>query len=182
LNKNFETQSAFKLTVIKTKKMKTTEITKIRRVLAVFIILLVLSGVTAFPLVTEVDWMIAHINSFPVFFHQWIINVSQSIHQTPTIVLYGTDWLAFAHIIIALFFVGVYIDPVKNKFNITVGIIACIAVFPLAFICGPIRGIPFYHQLIDCSFGVFGLIPLVYVRTKIKKIEEVKGTGETEGI
>ena len=162
--------------------MKTTDLTKIRRVVAVFIILLVLSGVTAFPLVTEADWMTAHINSFPTFFHQWIINVSDSIHQTPSIVLYGTDWLAFAHIIIAIFFVGVYIDPVQNKFSITVGIIACIAVFPLAFICGPIRGIPFYHQLIDCSFGVFGLIPLVYVRSKIKKIEEMKGTGEIEGI
>lgn len=159
--------------------MKATELTKIRRVVVVFIILLVLSGITAFPLVTEADWMMAHLNSFPVFFHEWIINVSQSIHQTPSIVLYGTDWLAFAHIIIAVFFVGVYIDPIKNKFNITVGMIACIAVFPLAFICGPIRDIPFYHQLIDCSFGAIGLIPLVYVRNKIKRIEEMK---KTEGI
>jgi hypothetical protein len=175
LNINFETQSAFNKKTIKQYNMKTTELTKIRRVVAVFLILLVLSGVTAFPLVTEVDWMIAHINSFPPFFHQWIINVADSIHQTPSIVLYGTDWLAFAHLIIALFFVGVYIDPIKNKFNITVGIIACVAVFPLAFICGPIRGIPFYHQLIDCSFGLFGLKPLVYVKTKIKKLEEIKG-------
>jgi hypothetical protein len=53
------------------------------------------------------------------------------------------------------------------------------AVFPLAFICGPIRDIPFYHQLIDCSFGAIGLIPLVYVRNKIKRIEEMK---KTEGI
>ena len=29
-------------------------------------------------------------------------------------------------------------------------------IFPLAFIAGPIRGITFYWQLIDCSFGVFG--------------------------
>ena len=152
--------------------MKTTELTKIRRVVAVFIILLVLSGVTAFPLITEADWMMTHLNSFPEFFHQWIIHVSNSIHQTPSIVLYGTDWLAFAHLIIAIFFIGVFIDPIKNKFNITVGIIACIAVFPLAFICGPIRGIPFYHQLIDCSFGVFGLIPLIYVRNKINALEK----------
>jgi hypothetical protein len=38
--------------------------------------------------------------------------------------------------------------------------IACVAIIPLAFICGPIRQIPFYWRLIDCSFGVFGIIPL----------------------
>ena len=152
--------------------MKTTELKKIRRVIVVFITLLVLSGVTAFPLITEVDWMMAHLSSFPPFFHHWIKQVADAVHQTPSVVLYGTDWLAFAHIIIALFFVGVYIDPVKNKFNITVGIVSCIAVFPLAFICGPIRGIPFYHVLIDCSFGALGLIPLLYVKHQIKLLEK----------
>lgn len=84
--------------------MKTaTSIKNIRRVVIVFIILLALSGITAFPLVTEVDFMLAHINSFPVFFHDWIRTVYQSVHETPSIVLYGTDWLAFAHIIIGLF-------------------------------------------------------------------------------
>jgi hypothetical protein len=153
--------------------MKTTELKKIRRVIIVFITLLVLSGVTAFPLVTEANWMMANLNSFPPFFHHWIKQVSDAVHQTPSVVLYGTDWLAFAHLIIALFFVGVYIDPVKNKFNITVGIISCIAVFPLAFICGPIRGIPFYHLLIDCSFGAIGLIPLLYVKHQIKLLEKI---------
>ena len=152
--------------------MKTTELKKIRKVVSVFIVLLVLSGITAFPLVTEVDWMTSHINYFPSFFHDWIMKVSDSVHQTPSIVLYGTDWLAFAHIIIALFFIGVYIDPIKNKFNINVGIISCIAVFPLAFICGPIRGIPFYHQIIDCCFGMLGLIPLIYIKKKIKILEK----------
>jgi len=151
--------------------MKTTEIKKIRRVVIVFIVLLGLSGVTAFPLTAEVDFLLANINSFPVFFHDWIKTVYDSVHQTPSIVLYGTDWLAFAHIIIALFFIGVYIDPVRNKFTITIGIVACIAVFPLAFICGPIRNIPFYHQVIDCCFGLFGLIPLFYIKRKINALE-----------
>jgi hypothetical protein len=147
------------------------EIKKIRQIVLVFIVLLVLSGVTAFPLVTEVDWMIYHINYFPSFFHVWIYKVYNAVHATPSIVLYGTDWLAFAHIIIALFFIGVYIDPIRNKFSVNVGIAACLAVFPLAFICGPIRGIPFYHQLIDCCFGLLGLIPLFYIKNKIKRLE-----------
>lgn len=151
--------------------MKNKTLTKIRILIAVFIILLVLSGITAFPLVTEVNWIVAHLDYFPAFFHEWIISITQSVNATPSIVLYGTDWLAFGHLVIALFFVGVYINPVKNQFSITVGIIACLGVFLIAFICGPIRGIPFYHQLIDCAFGAFGLIPLLYVKKLIRQIE-----------
>lgn len=158
----------------------TTSIKNIRRVIIVFIILLSLSGITAFPLVTEVDFMLKHINSFPVFFHDWIRTVYESVHKTPSIVLYGTDWLAFAHIIIGLFFVGVYQNPVRNKFIVNVGIVACIAVFPLAFICGPIRDIPFYHQVIDCCFGLFGVIPLLYIRYQIGLIEKASQTHQVE--
>lgn len=152
--------------------MQTTELKQIRRMVMVFIILLVLSGVTAFPLITEVKFMMRHIDTFPSFFHPWITRVYESVMATSDVVLYGTDWLAFAHIIISLFFVGVYLDPVRNKFTIDIGIVACFAIFPLAFICGPIRGIPFYHQLIDCSFGALGMIPLFYVKRKINALEE----------
>lgn len=138
---------------------------------SVFIFLLLLSGITAFPLVAEVTFMMKHIKTFPSFFHPWIIRVYESVMSTPDVVLYGTDWLAFAHIIISLFFVGVYLDPVRNKFIIDIGIVACFAIFPLAFICGPIRNIPFYHQIIDCSFGALGLIPLYYVKRKIHLLE-----------
>jgi hypothetical protein len=152
--------------------MKTNDISKIRRVVIVFIVLLALSGITAFPLITEVDFMLTHIDTFPPFFNSWIRTIYDSVHQTPSIVLYGTDWLAFAHLIIGLFFVGVYQNPVRNKFTVNVGIVACIAVFPLAFICGPIRHIPFYHQIIDCCFGLLGLIPLFYIKFKIISIEK----------
>jgi len=43
-----------------------------------------------------------------------------------------------------------------------VALIGCILVLPLALICGPLRGIPLYWRLIDCSFGVFGALPLLY--------------------
>ena len=73
---------------------------------------------------------------------------------------YGTDWLAFAHLVIAVAFVGPLRDPVKNVWVVEWGMIACLSVIPLALICGPIRGIPFCWQIIDCSFGVVGVIPL----------------------
>lgn len=147
-----------------------TEIRKVRMVLAAFIILLALSGITAFPIRTEIAFLVHHISSFPPFFQNWIMQLSSSIQQTPDVMLYGTDWLAFAHIIIALFFIPVFIDPIKYKINLHIGMIACVLVFPLAFICGPIRNIPFFHQLIDCSFGLIGILFLYFVHTRINKL------------
>ena len=84
---------------------------------------------------------------------------------------YGYDWLAFAHLVIAVAFFGVLKDPVWNKWIIQFGRIACSMIFPLAFIAGYVRGIPFYWQLIDCSFGVIGFIPLTVCYRKIEQLE-----------
>lgn len=148
-----------------------TEIKKIRMVLVAFIILLALSGITAFPVRTEIKFLVDHISAFPQFLQNWIMQLSSSIQQTPDVMLYGTDWLAFAHIIIALFFIPVFIDPIKYKINLQIGMVACILVFPLAFICGPIRNIPFFHQLIDCSFGLIGICFLYFIYTRINKLD-----------
>lgn len=84
---------------------------------------------------------------------------------------YGTDWLGFAHILLGILFIGPFKDPVKNIWVIEFGIIACILVVPFAFICGPMRGIPLFWTLVDCSFGVLGIIPLLLVRKHIQKLE-----------
>jgi len=149
--------------------MKNT-ITQIRVVLVAFIALLVLSGVTAFPLRTEIDFLFLHKEVFPSFMTAWIEKIYLAISQTPDLVLYDTDWLAFAHMIIALFFIPVYIDPVKYKVNLIIGMVACGAILPLTFICGPIRNIPFFHQLIDCSFGLIGVLFLFFIYTRIQKL------------
>jgi len=39
-------------------------------------------------------------------------------------------------------------------------LLACSLVIPYAFVFGALRGIPFWWRLIDCSFGIFGAIPL----------------------
>ncbi len=105
----------------------------------------------------------------------WIATVGQGLAYVDAnypFLLYGTDWLAFAHLVIAVAFVGLYRDPVRNKWLITFGMIACAGILPLALICGPLRHIPFYWQLIDCSFGLFGLIPLLWLRVLVKKLEQ----------
>jgi hypothetical protein len=145
---------------------------RLRCALVIFILLLALSGITAFPLVTEIDFLFEHKEWFPGFLMQWIAELHRDIHKTPAPMLYGTDWLAFAHIVISLFFIPVYINPVKYKVNLRVGMAACVLIAPLAFICGPLRSIPFFHQLIDCSFGLFGFLLLLYIHKKINRLEK----------
>ena len=64
------------------------------------------------------------------------------------------------------------IDPVRNKWVLVFGVIACAGVLPLALIAGSIRGIPFYWRLIDCSFGVIGVVPLLICLRYVRQLEE----------
>lgn len=146
-------------------------ITKYRCSLTIFIIGLVMSGVTAFPLAWEVrlltNWFGID-SSAPEAYSgiaYWLATVDRGLHETYAAypwMAYGTDWLAFAHIAIAAYFIGPLIDPVRNVWAIYAGLIGCVLVIPLALICGPLRGTPLYWRLIDCSFGVLGAIPLLY--------------------
>jgi hypothetical protein len=104
----------------------------------------------------------------------WIDRVNEGLSATNArypFLAYGTDWLAFAHLVIAVAFIGPFIDPVRNKWVIRFGLIACAGVAPLALIAGPIRGIPLGWRLIDCSFGVIGSIPLLICRRSILALE-----------
>jgi hypothetical protein len=151
---------------------------KIKTWVIVFIIGLVLSGVTAFPIETELAWFARHATTFPEFMQDWITSVYHAVkitNQNYPYLAYGTDWLAFGHLVIAMAFVGPLKDPVKNIWIIEFGMIACVMVFPLAFIAGPIRGIPVYWRFIDCCFGIFGIMPLYIVYRDIKKLEKIAG-------
>lgn len=150
---------------------------KIRLLILFFIIALLLSGITAFPVETELHWLIQYKTSFPKALGDWLQSCYDAISDTNSkypMLAYGYDWLAFAHIIIALAFIGPLRDPVKNKWIIDWAILACIAVIPLAFIAGPVRHIPFFHIIIDCSFGVLGLIPLIICKRWITTLENKK--------
>ncbi|WP_406527804.1 hypothetical protein [Streptomyces sp. I8-5] len=159
---------------------------RIRVWLVVFIVCLVLSGLTAFPLVHELHWAedLLRSSASPVPEHfpalmEWITRVRTGLDEADAkypFVLYGTDWLAFAHLVIAVAFYGPYRDPVRNIWVIEFGMIACAGIIPLALICGPVRAIPFWWSVIDMSFGVFGVIPLLVVRRMIKRLEVLERT------
>jgi hypothetical protein len=149
---------------------------EIRAWIIFFIIALLLSGITAFPLETELGWVCSWWPEQDSTFYKWLYGCYQAIkdsNERYPFLAYGYDWLAFAHIVIAIAFIGPLKDPVKNIWIIEFGCIACLAVIPLAFIAGHIRQIPFYWQLIDCSFGIIGIIPLLVCHKKIKQLEKV---------
>jgi hypothetical protein len=151
----------------------------IRVWLVLFVVCLVVSGATAFPLVHELRWTESALRSLSVPEHfpalmEWIERVRHGLDAADSdypFLLYGTDWLAFAHLVIAVAFYGPYRDPVRNVWVVEFGMIACVGIVPLALICGPVRGIPLWWSMIDMSFGVFGIVPLYVIRNKIKRLE-----------
>lgn len=155
---------------------KKADLKRIRLLLIIFIACLIISGITAFPLEWELSLLKQHIIpliGYDSGISKWIIKVHNALTETNKaypFLAYGTDWLAFAHIVIATAFIGPLKDPIKNIWVIEFGMIACLMVFPLAFIAGEIRAIPIYWQLIDCSFGLIGFIPLWLVWSYIKKL------------
>jgi hypothetical protein len=112
------------------------------------------------------------------FVHRGLTEASQGY----PFILYGTDWLAFAHIVLAIAFLGPLRDPVKNLWVIEFGMIACLLVLPVAMIFGPIRGIPLFWRLLDCSFGVIGIIPLWLSRRYVQRLVALEASRTTAGI
>lgn len=134
-----------------------------------------LSGITAFPIQTEINWLANHCEAFPLFLQQWIFLIQQGVNDVYPrypFLAYGTDWLAFAHIVIGLAFWGVYQNPKRNIWVVQWGILCCLLVIPTAFTCGIVRDIPMFHILIDCSFGIFGGLLLLLLKKKINALPE----------
>jgi hypothetical protein len=156
---------------------------RIRWLTWIFIVGLVLSGVTAIPLVTELNWLVSWFGieggtsvTAGARVARWLLGIRDSLVTTQAAhpqLFYGTDWLAFGHIVIAVVFVGALRDPVRNRWLFDFGLIACAMVIPWAFIFGGVRGIPIWWRLIDCSFGVFGAVPLWWCRKWVRELEGI---------
>ncbi|MFE6734247.1 hypothetical protein [Microbacterium sp. NPDC057650] len=143
---------------------------------------LVVSGVTAFPLREELALASDALHRMPAaaWFPDavsWVDRVAVALETNADrfpFIAYGTDWLAFAHLVIAVAFIGPLRDPVRNVWVIQWGLIACLGILPLALIAGGIRGIPLGWQLIDMSFGIVGAVPLIVALRLTWKLERLQ--------
>lgn len=153
---------------------------RIRFLLVFFIIALSVAGLTALPLQRELallnEWFGVHssLQNIAPAVAGWISRVNDSVQngygQYP-LLAYGTDWLAFGHIVIAAAFVGPLRDAVKNLWVIEFGMIACLLITPWALIFGIVREIPFFWTMVDMSFGIFGILPLCIVRCDVLTLQ-----------
>lgn len=83
----------------------------------------------------------------------------------------GTDWLGFAHVILAILFAGAMPDPVRNIWIVRFGIVSAVLVVPSAWLFGYMRGLPAIHYFVDASFGIGAVIPLILAHRILKKYD-----------
>jgi len=151
--------------------------------LAIVALGLFVSGVTVWPAVPElklavsVVWGDAEASGVLHGFVLRAIEGLEAVEDQYPFMLYAHDWLAFAHIVLAILFAGAIRDPVRNVWIVQCGLIACFLVPILAGICIPIRGIPPIWFWIDFAFAPAAGIPLYIALRDIKQAEtEVKAT------
>lgn len=140
--------------------------------LGAFLAGLVFSGLTAGPLLAEVRILSGFLGiTDPAKYQEltglahWIAYVHFGLEQTYArfpFFGYGTDWLAFGHLASAAFFIRPFFKPLDSDWVLRTGLAICATVIPTALVAGQIRGIPVEWRLVDCSFGVFGSLPLLY--------------------
>lgn len=158
---------------------------RIRWLTAIVMAGLVISGLTALPLEWELRqghrWVGSLLPGRPDdpfsvagWFERVRLGVAEVSQKHPFIWL-GTDWLAFAHLVIAISFVGAWRDPVRNRWLFTYGLVACALVVPGAMAFGALRGTPWFWRLIDASFGILGAVPLWYARRHTMELERTLG-------
>ena len=162
------------------------QLRKIRYMMGFTIFGLGAIAIIAFPVVTNIQWLDSFAgNTSPVAditpaLANWISTATAAVVDTNALypfLFYMSDWMVFSHVIIALFFIGPFRDPVKNIWVIQVGLAACILVIPTALIAGSIRGIPFFWQLMDCGFSVICFPPMYLALRWTKQVISATSNG-----
>jgi hypothetical protein len=140
-----------------------------RSMIGLFIAGLVLSGLTAMPVQTQLDWGVRFFDrSGGVGGWLWRVrDAVEQINRDAPFIFYGYDWLAFGHIAIAIAVVQAYRDPVKHRWLLDYGLLLCGLVVVWAVSVAPFRGIPWGWVAFDCSFGLIGAIPLLLARRAV---------------
>ncbi len=136
---------------------------------------LFISGVTVWPLVSELTWLVRVTwgqQEATGELHGFLLRTIEGLKATEAaypFLLYGFDWLAFAHIVLAILFIGALRDPVKNVWVVQCGLIMCACVPLLAGICIPLRGLPPAWFWVDFAFAPGAAIPLTIAWRDIRR-------------
>lgn len=141
---------------------------------------LFISGVTVWPAISELRFglfLMEQVGLGETSFFGFVQQIRESlieIRDEHPQIMYGYDWLAFAHVVLAILFVGAARNPVRNRWVIECGLIMCALIPILAGICIPLREIPFYWFFIDFAFAPAAAVPLLIALKDVRKIEGEK--------
>jgi len=150
------------------------QLTRAKWMLAIVSLGLFVSGVTVWPAIAELKLAVsllwgdaASVGGLHEFVLE-IIAALEAVNRDYPYLMYGYDWLAFAHVCLAILFAGAIRDPVRNIWVVQCGLIMCALVPVLACVCIPLRGIPYYWFFIDAAFAPGAAIPLFIALRDIK--------------
>ena len=138
---------------------------------------LLAAGITIWPAIPELRTAVRIVwgDSVPAGgLHGFVMQGIKGLEATEAtypFLLYAHDWLAFAHIALAILFAGAIRDPVRNIWIVQCGLIMCALVPILAGICIPIRGLPFSWFWIDFAFAPGAALPLWITLRDIRRAE-----------
>jgi hypothetical protein len=142
---------------------------------------LLVSGITIWPAIPELQaiekvvWGDTEPTGVLHTFVRHAIEGLEDVQSNYPFMLYAHDWLAYAHIVLAILFAGAIPNPVRNVWIVQCGLIMCILIPVLAGICIPIRGLPWQWFLIDCAFAPAAGVPLWIALRDIKQIKAASG-------
>ncbi len=149
---------------------------KIKAAIIITIIGLLLNGISAVPLGRELNVLLSDPSALPSFLRDWWIYVRKGVSETSKeypFMRYGFDWLAFAHLLIAILFYGPWKDPIKNQWVVQWGMIASALSVIMAFAWERIRAIPLWWSLIDASIAIIAFIILWLCNRWIQQLKKI---------
>ena len=165
--------------MVNTEKHQTLLRRKIRIAIIITITGLLLNGISALPLRTELNILLSNPDMLPKFLRDWWVYVNKGVMETGDnydFMRYGFDWLGFAHLLVAIAFIGPLKDPVKNEWVVRWGMIASALSVLMAFGWEWLRGIPLWWSCIDASVAIAAFVILWLCN---KWIRELKRTAIT---
>jgi hypothetical protein len=154
-----------------------TNLKRAKLMLTIVVFGLLVSGVTVWPAVSELKLAVSIVwgDAEPSgVLHRFVLRAIEGLESVEAqypFMLYAHDWLAFAHIVLAILFAGAIRDPVRNVWVVHCGLIMCALVPVLAGICIPIRGLPLRWFWIDFAFAPAAGVPLWIALRDIRRAE-----------
>jgi hypothetical protein len=149
-----------------------------RLMIGIVVFGLFVSAVTIWPAVPELKFAVrlAWGDGEPTgTLHKFVLEAIKGLEDVGArypFMLYAHDWLAFAHIVLAILFAGAMRDPVRNIWIVQCGLIMCALVPVLAAICIPLRQLPSCWFLIDFAFAPAAALPLWLALRAIRRLEK----------